>query len=53
MSIKPKNEEKLTKIYVLKDPDTLEVRYVGKTVDTLIGRLGQHIKESIKRKDSN
>ena len=53
MSTKPKNEEKLTKIYVLKDPDTLEVRYVGKTVNTLIGRLGEHIRESIKRKDSN
>lgn len=31
------------KIYVLKHPDTLEVRYVGKTVRSLSRRLGNHI----------
>ena len=31
------------KIYVLKHPDTLEVRYVGKTVKRLCQRLGNHI----------
>ena len=31
------------KIYVLKHPDTLEVRYVGKTVRSLSRRLSNHI----------
>ena len=31
------------KIYVLKHPDTLEVRYVGKTVKRLCERIGNHI----------
>lgn len=31
------------KIYVLKHPDTLEVRYVGKTARSLSRRLGNHI----------
>lgn len=31
------------KIYVLKHPDTLEVRYVGKTVRSLSRRLDNHI----------
>lgn len=31
------------KIYVLKHPDTLEARYVGKTVRSLSRRLGNHI----------
>ena len=30
-------------IYTLKHPDTLEVRYVGKTVRSLSRRLGNHI----------
>jgi len=30
-------------IYALKDPDTLEIRYVGKTVRSLSRRLGNHI----------
>ena len=30
-------------IYVLKHPDTLEIRYVGKTVRKLSRRLGNHI----------
>jgi hypothetical protein len=33
-------------IYCLKDPKTLEVRYVGKTKLSLEKRLNQHIKES-------
>ena len=31
------------KIYALKHPDTLEVRYVGKTVVSLSRRLGNHV----------
>lgn len=31
------------KIYVLRNPDTLEIRYVGKTVRSLAQRLGNHI----------
>lgn len=31
------------RIYVLKHPETLEVRYVGKTVRSLSRRLGNHI----------
>ena len=31
------------KIYVLKHPDTLEIRYVGKTVRRLCERIGNHI----------
>lgn len=31
------------KIYVLKDPNTLEIRYVGKTVRSLSRRLGNHV----------
>ena len=48
MSTKPKETDK-TIIYVLKDPDTLEVRYVGKTAQTLICRLGGHISEAKRR----
>ncbi len=32
-----------TKIYILKHPDTLEVKYVGKTIQTLKKRLSGHI----------
>lgn len=46
MSTKPKNEETLTRIYVLKDPETNEIRYVGKTIKSLIVRLGEHINEA-------
>lgn len=35
-------------IYTLKHPDTLEVRYVGKTVRSLSRRLGNHIANAIK-----
>ena len=38
------------KIYVLKHPDTLEVRYVGKTVRRLCERLGNHIDNAKTRK---
>ena len=31
------------KIYCLKDPKTLEIRYVGKTIQTLQKRLNSHI----------
>lgn len=40
----------MTKIYRLKDPITLEVRYVGKTVSSLEKRLGEHISYSKKGK---
>lgn len=36
--------ENLTNIYVLKDPDTLEIRYVGKA-DNLKKRFDEHIRE--------
>lgn len=38
----------MTKIYLLKDPDTNEIRYVGKTVKSLNIRLSQHISRSKK-----
>ena len=36
-------DNRKVKIYVLKHPDTLEIRYVGKTVRSLSKRLGNHI----------
>lgn len=36
-------DNRSVRIYVLKHPDTLEVRYVGKTVRSLSRRLGNHI----------
>lgn len=36
-------DNRKVKIYVLKHPDTLEVRYVGKTIRTLSRRLGNHV----------
>lgn len=41
---------KITKIYVLRDPRTNEVRYVGKTVKDLSSRLSAHINASRKKK---
>lgn len=38
----------MTKIYTLKHPDTLEIRYVGKTVQLLKYRLANHISRSKK-----
>ena len=47
MSTTPKNELAKTQIYVMKDPDTLEIRYVGKTVkENIVTRLGEHIQEA-------
>lgn len=46
MSTKPKNELTETKIYVLKEPDSLDIRYVGKTVNSLLSRLGSHISDA-------
>lgn len=37
------------KIYCLKDPRTLEIRYIGVTTNTLGQRLSQHIHDSKKR----
>lgn len=53
MSTKPKNELTDTKIYVLKDPDSLDIRYVGKTVNSLISRLGQHIADTKRNKNNH
>ena len=36
-------DNRKVKIYVLKHPDTLEVKYVGKTVRKLSKRLGNHV----------
>lgn len=46
----PKNVETPTYIYVLKDPDTQFIRYVGKTICTLKCRLQQHIRTSTHNK---
>lgn len=43
MSKTPKNTEIITFIYTLEDPDTHEIRYVGKTVKSLNDRLTGHI----------
>lgn len=37
------NDTRRVKIYALRHPDTLEIRYVGKTVRSLSRRLGNHI----------
>lgn len=44
------NDTRKVKIYILKHPDTLEVRYVGKTVRSLGRRLGNHIDNAKRRK---
>jgi hypothetical protein len=46
------NDTRKVKIYVLKHPDTLEVRYVGKTVRSLSRRLGNHV-DNAKRSKHN
>lgn len=46
MSTTPKDVKTRTSIYVLKDPSTDEIRYVGKTSKSLNRRLQQHIYES-------
>ena len=46
------NDTRKVKIYILKHPDTLEVRYVGKTVRSLNRRLGNHI-DNAKRSKHN
>jgi len=38
------------KIYILKDPKTQEIRYVGKTIKSLKHRLSLHISSSIRNK---
>lgn len=37
------HDTRRVKIYTLKHPDTLEIRYIGKTVRSLSRRLGNHI----------
>lgn len=46
------NDTRKVKIYALRHPDTLEVRYVGKTVRSLNRRLGNHI-DNAKRSKHN
>ena len=46
------NDTRKVKIYILKHPDTLEMRYVGKTVRSLSRRLGNHI-DNAKRSKHN
>ena len=41
-------KECMVKIYIISDPRTCEVRYVGKTVKTLEKRLSQHLKGALK-----
>lgn len=53
MSTTPKNPNTRTSIYVLKDPTTLKIRYVGKTVSKLLTRLGQHISDARNNKINN
>src|SRR5690242_9617875 len=42
----------IVKIYVLIDPITLKVRYIGRTTVSLPMRLSQHIHKSVKKKES-
>lgn len=44
----PKSKDINTLIYTLSDPDTKEIRYVGKTVKSLKSRLSNHIYTSKK-----
>ena len=53
MSTTPKNENVETLIYVLKDPETKVIRYVGKTVHTLQRRLSQHLYDSRTKEKRN
>lgn len=46
------NDTRKVKIYILKHPDTLEVRYVGKTIRSLSRRLGNHV-DNAKRSKHN
>jgi hypothetical protein len=39
----------MNKIYILKDPITLEIKYVGQTSLTLYRRLTRHVSESLNR----
>jgi sarcosine oxidase delta subunit len=45
MSKIPQNTKVLTRIYILKDPENQQVRYVGKTVKSLKARLTDHLYE--------
>jgi hypothetical protein len=53
MSTTPHDKERRTSIYVLKDPISNNVRYVGKTVATLKRRLDQHIYDAKSLKIQN
>lgn len=52
MSKTPNDPSTLTRIYVMKDPETEDIRYVGKTVKTIQRRLREHI-SAIKRENNH
>lgn len=43
MSATPKEVTKETIIYIMKDPVSLDIRYVGKTCNSLENRLKGHL----------
>ncbi len=43
----------LGKIYILRDPENLKIRYVGQTIKTLEYRLNEHIQDSKRHKYHN
>lgn len=45
--------QKIPKLYVLKDPDTNEIRYVGITIRTLQERLSGHMSDARNRSNLN
>lgn len=53
MSTTPKNEDVKTLIYVLRDPETKVIRYVGKTVHSLHRRLTQHLYDARTKEKRN
>lgn len=53
MSKTPKNTNSNTFIYVLKDPKTNDIRYVGKTTNDINIRLSQHIYSASKQLKRN
>lgn len=44
---------KMTKIYKLLDPDTMEIRYIGKTIQPLWKRLSAHIVKAKRNRTSH
>lgn len=48
-----KEKVKIPKLYVLKDPETLKIRYVGITIQELNSRLNGHIHDVKTRPELN